>query len=508
MAVVAITITLPGGSPVDYTNACVFSRCTFSQNQNAVPGRFDIYVRDPARSLSFVTGSEILLTVDGVALFGGYITQVGMTSFAPAADTTDLSTYTLALWHLSGPDYNIVFDKRVFRNTANYLAQIQINSNVDASILTTAIGTYADMSDFSTAGITAITSQPDTTKVFIQQGWALRKEFETLLAFSGAIYYASPTKVITYVPYEAAVKRWGFSDAPNNVPITVSPDAYQSATYGFREVEGTEDATYLANDILAWGGSWVNSAPTVFDREQDATSISAHGRWQHVESHIGEAYWGSIAQVTLAAQTILDGPAGTGASGLAKGLKNPQWQFTFKWNTDHVPKLSGVPDHIKPGDLVTIDLTVFGVSMLLPLRTLTISFPDASDNATEASRIVEFSGTFGLQLSDSYTLWRYIQQNQGKTPVAATNVVTSSATTTTYGAAYSGVPTPVTDGATTLFTTTFGYISGTLNVWINGLIQRPGVDFTETDNVAGTFTTTSVLVAADDLYVTMSTLGS
>ena len=95
---------------------------------NGVPGSFDIYVRDPDRSLSFTTGTEIALTIDGVTLFGGYILQIGMTSFAPAANTSDLGSYDLALWHLSGPDYNIAFDRRVYRNTADYLNAITISS--------------------------------------------------------------------------------------------------------------------------------------------------------------------------------------------------------------------------------------------------------------------------------------------------------------------------------------------------------------------------------------------
>ena len=117
MSSVVITVTPVGGSPLDITNACVFSRCSFESQMNAVPGRFDLYVRDPNLTLSFTTGSEILLEVDNVPLFGGYVTQVGMTSFAEAADTSNLAAYDLALWHLSGTDYNIILDRRVYRNT-------------------------------------------------------------------------------------------------------------------------------------------------------------------------------------------------------------------------------------------------------------------------------------------------------------------------------------------------------------------------------------------------------
>ena len=530
MATVVIDIKVPGGSWVDYTNSCVFSRCTFSSAFNGAPGSFELYVRDPARSLSFVNGSEIRLQVDGVSLFGGYVTTVGMTSFAPAADTSDLPHYDLALWHLTGPDYNIVFDKRVFRNTSDFLHFITINSAVDGVVLRTALGTYADMGDFDTTSqIADIVTQPNTTQIVIQQGWPLRKEFETLLSFSGAVYYASPDKVIYWQPYEQVVKRWGFSDAPNHNAITASPAAFQGAYWGFSSVEGVEDGTQMANDIFMWGGAaFSETGTTVIARRQDATtthssgsnyyiddgtvvagsSIDVHNRWQYAEQHFSDPHYASVNQVKMAAENMLLGSVG-GTLGDAKGLRNPQWNFTFQWNSDQVPLLSGVPDHIVAGDLVTIDLTVFGLTKLLPMRQVTISFPDALDGDTVTDRLVHFEGTFGLQLSDSFTLWRYILQQQSKpVPVSTTPVVTSSSTSTVYGASFSGAPTPTPNGVATLFTLPFGWIAGTLSVYVNGLAERPGIDFTETDNVAGTFTMTSVLVSTDTLECTMTTLGA
>lgn len=512
MSIVVVTVTEPGGSPVDITNSCVFSRCSFEQQMNGAPGSFDLYVRDPDLTLYFVTGSEIKLTVDGVTLFGGYITTVGMTSFAEAADTSDLASYNLALWHLSGPDYNIAFDRRVTRKTSDYLSYIKINSAVDSVVLATMINSYADMSDFDTAGIDTVATIPDVTYVTIQQGWPIRREFETLLPFSGAVYYIDGDKTVIWKAYDNAEKRWGFSDDPNHAAITVSPASYQGATYGFSKVEATEDGTYLANDVLVWGGSeWAGSGGTVFHRSQNATSISAHGRWQHAETHFGETLYKSTAGVTAVADAIIDGPPGTDATGQQKGLKYPQWSFTFTWYSDQVPDLSGVPDHIRPGDLVTVNLSVFGVTKLLPVRTLRISFPDAfeGDPATD-DRLVQFEATFGLQLSDSFTLWRYVLKNQARVAntVYTQAIVSDSSTTTSFGAAYSGVPTPTPNGVHTVFTIPFGYIPGTLSVYLNGLVQRPGTDFTESDNEAGEFTMTSAPLSTDNLYVEAYTLSS
>lgn len=494
MSDVVIVITPPGGSPQDITDSVVFGRSSFSTQMNGVPGTFDIYVRDPTISFSFTTGTEVALTIDTVPLFGGYITQVGMTSFAPAADTSDLETYDLALWHLSGSDYNIVFDRRIYRNTADYLDIIKINETIDGAILRAAIDNYTDMGDFDTSGIDNIATIPDITHVSIQQGWLVRKEFETLLPFSGAVYYINGSKVIQYKAYDDVVKRWGFSDAPNHAAITASPDSYQGATYGFSSVTATEDGTYLANDVFVWGGSeFAGSGGTVFHRATDQTSIDDHNRWQHAETHFGETLYKSNAGVTAVANAILNGPPGTDATGQQKGLKHPQSQYTFTWFSDQVPKLSGVKDHIFAGDIVTIDLTVFGVSKLLPVRSLNISFPDAFE--LDGTHLVQFDGTFGLQLSDSFTLWRFIVKNQNATNVPTQNVVGSNSTSTTFGAYFQGQPTPAANGSATVFTIPFGYILGTTQVFLNtgsgGFYETLGTDYTESDHEAGqiTFTT-------------------
>src|SRR5690348_10200790 len=137
MSAVAVVVTPPGGSPEDITSDCVFSDCTFSGRMGGVPGEFTVKVRDPLQAHSFVTGSELTLSVDGVLLFGGYVTNIDMGSFAPAAEIpADPADYDMRTWTLSGPDFNIIFDKRVWRNTADYLHAIDLSAfTTDGAIL-------------------------------------------------------------------------------------------------------------------------------------------------------------------------------------------------------------------------------------------------------------------------------------------------------------------------------------------------------------------------------------
>jgi hypothetical protein len=507
VSAIVIEITEPGGSPVDYTDACIFESCNFAGLMGGVAGRFSIKVRDPDRSLSFVTGSEISLSIDGVLMFGGYITVIEMNSLAPAADTSDLATYDLRTWTLSGPDYNIIFDRRFWRNTADYLKLIDLTAfTTDGAILREAVDNYADVSDFSSTGIEDIATFASGDQ--LAQGDPLRKEFENLSQFGGAVWYIAPDKTFIYKPYDNVLKRWGFSDVPNETPITVSPDEYQGATYPFREVTGTEDASFMVNDALIWGGSKFAGAGggTVFSRSQDATSISDHHRWQTAEIHFGEQHFLLQAGVDARADVIINGPPGADITGQQKGLKYPQWQFNFTWISSNVPLLSGVPDHIRPGDIVNIDLEVFDVEQLLPVRELRISFPDAFEE--DGTHLVQFDATFGLQLSDPYSLWRYLLTAKTKlqTSVNVPSVVSDSSSGTSYGAQYTGVPTPATDNSTTVFAMPFGFVSGSVALYLNGLIQRLGVDFTESDSEAGEITLSSPPLSTDNLYMTALTL--
>lgn len=505
MSTVTIEVKAPGGSFTDITDDCLFERCSFTSNFNGAPGSFDVYVRDPLQTHFFDTGYEIRCTIDGSNALGGYVTMVGMTSLADAAAMpVDPADYDMRVWHLTGADYNIAFDRRVFRNTSDYLSIIKINETVDGAILRAAVGSYADMGDFDTSQITDIATIPDITYVLLQQGWAVRKEFETLLPFSGAVYYIDGAKNIIWKSYDDAEKRWGFSDDPNYNTITSSPNSYQGATIGYSQVEATQDGSMMANDVLVWGGSeFAGSGGTVFHRSQDSTSQTNHGRWQHSETHFGEQWYKTSAGVTAAADAILNGPPGADATGQEKGLKFPQWQFTFTWNSERVPKLSGVKNHIVAGDLVTIELSMFGTTKLLPVRSLTTSFPNAFE--PDGTHLVEFRGTFGLQLSDSFSLWRYVIKNQNRVSVQTQTAVNNSSTSSVPGAQYSGEPTPATDGSTTVFTIPFGYIAGTVEVYLNGLIQRPGTDFTESDPDAGEITMSSPPLSTDNLYIVCAT---
>lgn len=510
-----VAITYDGN---DITDHVMFSTARFESRANAEPGTFEFHVKDMTQTMSFITGKEVSLSIDSQLIWAGYVTQVSMThAFEADYVPTPASNYDSRIWVLRGVDFNVLFDKRVIRDTSNYLQSINtgldLSVDQDATILRAVLDNYVDVP----AGFDTSSEMEDVTlayggsgfkDVLFEQGTKLRENWERYAKWSGAVWYISADKKFHWHALEDVESRWGFSDQPNNLAITAGPASYQGATYGFREVEATEDGTAIVNDALIWGGSeFAGAGGTVFARVEDATSQSTNGRWQIAETHFGESPYGIQGGVTARANAIVLGPPGADALGQQKGLRYTQWQFSFSWFAHDVPLLGGVRNHLIPGYLVTIVMNVFGVTKLLPLRNISITFPnlDASGNA-----YVRFSGDFALNMSDPFTLWRYIMGAQSRitTRTAVISTTGNSSSVSQYSSIYQGTPTPVPNGTATTFTIPFGYVSGSLQVFVNGIAQRVNTDFVESDPNSGQFTTTFTPSSTDTVFVTAKTVAS
>jgi len=502
----------------DISNKVLFETARFTALANAVPGPFEFTAKDPSQVLSFTTGDEITVDIDGVRMYGGYVMQVGRGHAFPADNTVPSGSYDSRFWEISGVDYNILFDKRVIRNTANYLSNdfaIFAGNLFDGDLLTTLLDSYTDQpAGFDTAtfmdNVTTPVPGGSASKdgAYMQQGTKIREQFERFAIWSGAVWYIDPNKKYHWHALENVVQRWGFSDQPNNATIS-SAAGFQNAYYGYREVEATEDGSPIANDALIWGGSqWAGAGSTVFSREQNSASITEHGRWQLAEAHFGEDGFGIQAGVDARADAIVNGPPGADSLGQLKGLRYSQWSFRFAWFAHDVPLLLGVPNHITVSSLVYINMAVFGVTKILPCRSLTMTFVQLNPAFSPSRAWVRFDGEFNLNITDPFTLWRFLLNRQQRLlPPAPLVVVSSTSASTVYGALFQGVPTPVPDGANTLFTISFGYIAGTTVVYQNGLALIRGSAYTESNPETGQITISPAPGAGASLWVICNTLG-
>lgn len=508
-----VVITYNG---TDITSYVLFQSCSFEVQFSAIAGSFEITLKDEARALGpFVTGKEVTLSVDGTLMFGGYVMQVGRKFAFPVDSIRDgVQGVKTRQWVLRGVDYNILFDKRVLRRgTADsgpgFLKQLPgwYNDDMAGWIIREWLPSYIDHTGFDLS-----TDVDDVDYVIpwshkhkqvaaMQQGTPWRKVMEDLTQFTGAIWYLQPNKRLFHKAIESSQSKWGFSDVPNRLPISAGGSTWQGATYGFRELDATEDGSYIVNDALIWGGSeWAGeSGGTVFARRQNDDSIAKHHRWQLGETHFGEDGYGIQAGVDTRAEVIVEGTK-SGREDQQYGFRYPQWQFRFAWFGHDVPMIGGVRQHLTPGQVATIVLYTFGSDIahpliqLLPLRQMRISFP-ALDPSGDG--YIRFDGFFGLQPTDPWTLWRYLLKARNKTSRQTIAATSNNSEYAPYGSIGSFRPAESPDGSRTSFSiyitvegvaTSLGYIAGTTSVYVNGLLQRVNYDYSESDPENGVIT--------------------
>ena len=512
-----ISITYDGN---EISTSVEYSNCSFESQLSAQPGTFELTVNDPDQVYTFVTGKEVTLTIDAVQMFGGYVTQVSRT-FATIVDTSTPSQVKVRQWVLRGVDYNILFDKLVFRVTTDYThaPPNEANTSYDGDLVQLLCSTYLDIpAGFDTTTLVANTTQPAIDAAFFQwkstgqniQGTTWRYQMDYLAINCGTIYYINAAKQLVYKAIEDAVAIWGFSDVPNNLPLNGTPTPL--ATYGFRELDATEDGSAIVNDALVWGGSAFGATTNVlFDREQNATSESTHGRWQYGEANFGDNLTQTQAGVDYRARVIVSGSPKTADPSNGRGLVFPQWSFRFAWFAHDVPVYGGNRQHLIAGQLVTIVLYVMAddnwptaLVQQLPLRSSRISFITLNTGLP----YIRFDGMFGLQATDPFTLWRYLLSQRANQLRMVGAVSNDASTTSTYGSFGQFTMTPAPDGTNKVFTTTpgIGYIDGTQIVTLNLLFQRPGFEYTTSDPSIGQITFTAAPAVGDDIFLVCRTL--
>lgn len=502
----SITITYDGD---DITGSVLFVDATFESQATALPGTFQIRVRDKTRSLSFTTGREISFAIDGVTLFGGYLTQVGRTFALPVVDTQPISSVTQRIWVLRGADYNILFDRRVFYNKADPLNHPDLipQGTTDEALIEQMCDDYLDVPadlDFTTLVDTVGIPADETDGAWVTQGSTWRDQMKDLSDLTGAIWYINGDKQLVNRALEDTEARWGFSDVPNNRVFSSGAQRFQGVTIGPRELDIVEDGTTIVNDALVWGGSMTagefDQGSLVFGRSQNTASIATHDRWQYAEIRPNDEFYFSEEQVQKRAEIIVSGVPGSIERGMSRGLNAPTWVVQLKWYGHDVPRLAGVPDHLRPADLVSFFFYALGTNgapliLTLPLRSMKISFPTLSSSTGEP--FVVFSGTFSLSPTDPYLLWQYLIANRNR--LQKISQLSGTAATLVQ----SGLS-PSPNGSTTVFAITGGvpYVLDSTSVFVNGLSQRIGIDYTETDPASGEITFTSAPRSGDSLWIT------
>ena len=506
---ITINYISPAGSTTDITKSVLYSDAYFVMQAAAVAGSFHITVRDPDQSHSFVAGGRIEMYLGSIKMFGGFVT-VPTRDFFVAADRTDRPVRTRR-WSLDGVDYNYLLDKRVLRNPSDYTHSIPAMAHTsghptDVEILAQ-FANYFDL-DFSGSGtidVSTSVTHADTWDTFWKwpdQGSTMRAVLDAMVIDTtrigqyAAIYWLAPSQGangadIHWLALQTTAAPWGFSDMPDGTNFIA-----------WRDGAVSEDGGAVINEVFIWGGSPLGSkGAVVLAHKSNATSISDHGIWQMGESHPGEDLFKSQGEVDARGNALISGStSGTSPVTGAQGLVNPDRQYTLTWFAHDVPISGGVRQHLIPGMATTFNLWSFsgddGVtpySIVVPLRQVRISFPTLSSNNPDGDPLtfVQFTGTFGLQMSDPVWWWQYLRKMRPKRQAAPIVTTDSSSGSYPYGSYFTDSPQESPDSSRVLFSIIPAYISGTMIVYLDGLLQAKGTAWSETDPTAGTFTFTS-----------------
>jgi hypothetical protein len=522
--------TVNGDDWVDLTNRCLVEAATFDSASNASPGTCEIVMRDPARDMpDLMTGHRLRLRVDGQQMWAGFALIKGRGSFFPAGDGS-VSTKSRR-WTLRGVDNNVLLDRRVLRNPANYLKAFPLikTDYYDGYLIRFALLHYTDMPtadpwlDISSEiDDIAIPSSDGTGHIttthpwaFPQQGTKLRGLFEDANLSSMGIYYIGPDDKFHYHAFQNRECPWGFSDRPNRAAITHTGGPFEGAYWGFRELDAEEDGSQYGTDAFVWGGSqWAGTGQTVFHRATDPALEAVHGKWQIPETHFDEDHFKLSAGVEQRAHMIVFGnAAGTPGSVVGegpRGMRFPGWTYSFTWHTTDVPALAGVPRHLYPGDIVPIQLWSYSTdggvtpfTKYLPLRSLRLGFFAAEGGKA----VVEFRGTFDLRNEDGKFLWKWLRKREPTIKTVTVTTAGDGSTEVPYGSigTFTLLPYPP-DGVSTVYHIGGGYIPGTTIVTKNGIEQVVGVNYTESNSDAGEITFTAIPQPTDHLVMRCRTL--
>ena len=494
----SISIKLDG---VDITDKVLFKETTFTSQANPVQGTFRVVVKDADHTFWATAGEKVTLHIDGIPLFGGYVMRIGRGFFFPVEDSSTPAD-VVRKWTLEGPDFNILFDKRVTYDGTDITSALEVPSGqrTISQALTYLMNNYVDVPsglDYSTYVDTVTTGYGTEAdgSLYVGQGKTLRAQMEDFKDHGAVMYYIDADFNLHLHEYESANVSWLFTDK--------DPDGVSSM--GFREGTFRQDYGQIVTDALVWGGSSIRAADggpagdIVFarypdppantvtwynklhsaEREQAAIDRQAqYGVWQRGEERAGQANYLTKHSVKNRAFNIIQGPPGhVPTDGVESGFSKPMTTMTCSWFAHDVPG----GEHVRPGYIADFVLYTQGPSgsalvRSLPLRQMRVSFP-ALPSDSPGDTWVRFDGDFGVSFSDRRYMWTALRESRSvvkEAIVVADNTTTSSIPP---GSQITVWPNETPDGINTVFTFPYVFFEDRMDLFMNGLAQRAGIDY-------------------------------
>lgn len=483
-----ISIQLEGD---EISQHVLYRETMFESQANPIQGNFKVTLRDP-HLVDVHAGMKLSCHIDGCPVFGGYVMRIGKGNFFAAVDTSDPANVPTKRLILTGPDYNFIFDKRLVYDPTNPTVSPSVpagkrtvtkafhylmNHFVDVPFgldFTTNVDTIYDDDGSETAYGTE-----ENGGLYVGAGKYWRDQMEDFADNSGVIYYIDADFSVHIHAFETTLTPW------------VITDVALPGTLRFREGEYVKDFTRAITEGHVWGGSTIRKSdggpgggivyakypdpPANNAKEQEAIDrLNLYGRWQMGEEHAGQSNYLSQFSVNKRAKVMVTGATGAVPThGVEGGFNKPIESFTCTWFAHDVPG----KQHIRPGAIQDIILYSQGVVTRLPLRSLTVTFPTIPTDNPGGKTYVQFQGEFGTNYSDRRHLWRWLRKNR-QTSRVATMVIDNTSGDAVPGAFAYLYPNESPNGSRTTFTFPYTFYESRFDLYLNGLKQRGGSDFT------------------------------
>ena len=257
---------------VEVTGHVKWATAEFTAKVNSANGTCSLDIIDKNHDLSFSFGEEILIHIDGILRWGGWVIQATRSfPFPMLAHPTSEAR----MWHIEGIDYNRILDRRVLHDSSNPDRTWNYAAGTYDDTIFNNIWPFFDTTGFTKdihrvgQGVLDIPGVTARTGGFVAQGgFSMRDVLMHLSWDTGAIFYVTPHKVVTYVDADLVTSPYTLTDTPSG-PMDV----------GFHDVKILEDSTEMVNDAIVWGAG-KGSSNIVKSRYQSTASQDAHGVWQ------------------------------------------------------------------------------------------------------------------------------------------------------------------------------------------------------------------------------------
>lgn len=427
---------------VDYTSKVLISECSFTQSARVGAGSFTVGLKGAFPEIK--GGEEIRVEIDGFRVFGGYVTQIEQTYF--------FSTVPTPKTVLHGTDYNALFDRLTVYNLRSVLATYNLKGThyggyvqpiyyakgtSDQEIILDVIERHmlidlpADL-DYSTWVDAVDTPAPATGWMLPESGSPWRAMMQSITTVTNGLFYIDPSKALHYHDRSRVTAPFAITDGAGGVSC--------------KGLEITFDISEMKNDVTVWG----TLARTVSGEIMN---------WREIDDgKSAQRYWKSRVDY---ANKVIKKYQTIGISNLTKNQKkiyyrylevlpyykaqlqyamlNPgfdavakygRWQYPEFRSEIHssswvlkrarsvvnrygqpitMAKASIYEPGLVAGQVVTLKSNEYGITVNLPIRSMTITFP-VSIGAKNGSYYVipKYDLLMGLDPETGWDIYDYL----------------------------------------------------------------------------------------------------